>query len=243
MPNGKYDPQCFNCKFMASPPCQKHSFVFPAASLEVICRDFQIRDDFANDWHFDYVPKFLKSDQFVSLKPDWLYYFSNGSPLIPFEKFEDLKSVFYMVHLRREKEWFFYQDKFSVSEDSFPVAGINFLLDVDGEKIEFEVFEENIKIDAGGFREGRKVGGAWINKYSFEQLKVARPKDSSTFERLISSFYDLKGIEKERADNEFFKNSEIFEFLAFIRDVEKGKLYKFKFDELIWNKYVVKKNG
>ncbi len=96
MPNGNYHPTCLNCNFlddaMGKKICKTNEFVMPRIG-EVICRQWQLHEKYRSDnFHYDYVADFMKSEEFQSLKYGFLYYYSYTSAA-PFENIASFKAL------------------------------------------------------------------------------------------------------------------------------------------------------
>lgn len=137
MPNGKYDPQCDNCKFFLQAfrrrTCRRHKFVVPLIAAFPICRDIEIRPAYAMDGrHFGYFYDFVECDEFLSLERGYLY--CRCVLTVPLGRFSELKNLYVDPSVNEDPEfgWSVYIQRFH--RKHFARPGTELMIDLDGKQ-------------------------------------------------------------------------------------------------------------
>lgn len=169
MPNGDYLPECFYCahciRWEDLRPCNKHDFVMPRGDADYqICRDWQLHPkNHGDEFHFGYVPKFLKRQEFQSLKPGFLYS-GNYLKYEVFGSFESLQYLILQINIHKDDElgWCIYVG--DLNRKFVPDLGTLVTLNLDGIEHQFKVIDAQRTRESGGGRTG--PAGEWEIHYS-----------------------------------------------------------------------------
>jgi hypothetical protein len=145
MPNGKYEPQCFNCSFYIATgtrQCKKHEFSLPDLLMHIICRDWQLDDRCKNDIAYKYVPDFIQKREFRELERGKLYgYESNLSSYIELGFFKTFKNFIFEEKVLSDPEFesaiYLRSNHYSL----LPEVGHHVKILINDDEVDFEVFE------------------------------------------------------------------------------------------------------
>ena len=240
VPNGKYDAQCYTCDFFlgrSRPSCKIHDFTLPRIDPEVICRDWRLAGGLQGDWHFDYAPRFVASEEFTSLNHGVLY-----QSLDCFESlgtFEHLQNLWTEVRVYPEDElgWAIYlpEDR----HEHFPKPGDTCAVRLDEIPGRFRVQDVPRRRLRGGHRSD---DGRWISRWEETVTRVVSfPETPAIIKEWLNRYFDIESLVTYYREKPGWAMPDVDDELSialFVEVVKRGEEYALHPDVGLYRSFV-----
>ena len=246
MPNGKYDPQCYNCQFVTHRQdrrsCKLHDFVMPDIDTEIICRDFQLAEELQGDSvHFGYVPRFMHSQEFRTLEPGSLYY--SFDRYGKFGAFRNLQRLIIDGDVYNDEElgWVIYLRHNRTQYPFLPEPKTRFRVLLNGDTYDFEIADLERRRLMGGRRE---EDGRWINNWQTVTTRIVYcPSKPNVLYDWLDHYFDARTLVEHLTDPSKTRFPEIESELwisCFVEIIEEKTVYRLRPDSLYHSEHARK---
>jgi hypothetical protein len=233
MPNGRYDPACYNCDHYSndssSKSCRLHDFTMPLIRYNgniKICRDFALRSEFSKDAGFSYVPDFLKGEEFGGLKSGSLYYdasYAYGRQFYgELDRFDSLKNFVFDVEIFKDDEfgWAITLERFSDERKQFPRNGSVVTLQMGDTGHSYSIARTRKLV----FALASQQNNQWVVKRVRQTLSVIYSETSPTTLRdWLDEWIDAEAAWEECTKVDFDKG-----IVAFVETIDDDKIYRLR---------------